>query len=348
MGNLPSNSGYKKGFYLRNLLVILLLFVTLHADDEYQLGEGVQVGSLPLYIGGYFSADYRNIDDENRYRLDDLALLAYGNYDKFSYMTEIEYKDFYVQTRNPQSKNTPSSSQDRTLYIERLYLDYNLDESFSFRVGKYNSPIGFWNLLPINVLKETTSSPMLITMIYPTFTTGLGAAYSNYGSGEFKVNLLFQNNNDIDADYNNYKTDKHYGVGISYELNNYTLKMNGGYFHKNDNKVELDSLYYLLLSAKYETDDYQILSELGRQESKDVVTTSHAAYIQGLYRFTQQHIGIVRVESYETNAKRALDEEMTVIGYTYRPLYPIAIKSEYQIHKDQDMNQILLSLSVLF
>ena len=334
---------------MRNLLVILLLFVTLHADDEYQLGEGVQVGSLPFYVGGYFSADYRKVDDENRYRLDDLALLGYGNYDKFSYMTELEYKDFYVQTKKPLSAKTPASSQDRTLYVERVYVDYNLNECFSFRVGKYNSPIGFWNLLPINVLKETTSNPIVTSLIYPTFTTGGAITYTKYKDGEFKVDLMLQHNDDIDANYNNYKTDKHYGVGISYGFDNYTLKVNGGYFHKSDNKVQLNSLYYLLLSAKYETDDYQILGEFGRQKSKNFVTTSHAAYLQGLYRFTEKHIAIVRLDSVESyEAKNTLDEEMLMLGYTYRPLYPVAIKSEYQFHKNSELNKILLSLSVLF
>jgi len=333
---------------LRNLLVILLLFVTLHADDEYQLGEGVQVGSLPLFIGGYISADYKDKDDEQRYRLDDIALLGYGSYDKFSYMAELEYKDFYVQTKNPELPDTPTSSQNRQLYMERIYLDYNLNENYSLRIGKYNSPIGFMNLLPINVLRETSSKPMSSSIIFPTFTTGGGMTYSNYGSGEFKIDLMFQHNDDIDADYNNYKTDRHYGVGFSYEIDNYTLKINSGYFHKTDNKVEQDKLHYMLLSAKYETDSYQILSELGTQRSKDEITTHHAGYLQGLYRFTEQHIGIVRLESYENSARRVLDEEMMVIGYTYRPLYPIAIKSEYQIYSDSQKNQTLLSLSVLF
>jgi len=331
---------------LHNFLIILLFLATLiKADDEYNLGEGIQVGSLPLYIGGYFSIDYKGADDEDTYRLDDIAILGYGSYNKFSYIAELEFKEFYVKKNSPDSHET---SQDRKLYIERLYIDYDFNENYMFRVGKYNSPVGFWNLFPINVLKETTSNPISPSIIYPSFTTGLGISYSTYDSGELKIEAMLQNNKDFNSEYNNYKSDKHYGFGLSYEKDNYAIKINGGYFHKNDNKIIRDNLYYILASAKYETDDYQVLSEIGRQRSKEDITTNHAGYIQGLYRFTQHHIGIIRIESYETNAKKHLNDELIVLGYTYRPLYPIAIKSEYQFYSNSKLNQILLSISVLF
>lgn len=326
---------------MRNLIILLLLISSLYSDEEYQLGDGIKVDSLPLYLGGYFSIDYRNTDDENRYRIDDIALLAYGNYNNFSYMAEFEYKEFYVKTH---SHGSVTSQRNSKLYTERLYLDYNLDENYMFRVGKFYSPIGFWNLLPINVLRETTSSPVSTNIIYPEFTSGLMASYSSYIDCEFKIDIMLQNNNDIDTEYNNYKTDKHYGIGITYAKNNYTLKLNSGYFHNN---VFEDELYYFLLSAKYETDKYQILSEIGNQKSSAVRTTDYAAYVQGVYRFTQKHIAIARLEAYEDRLANFKDEIIT-LGYTYRPLYPIAFKSEYQLHKHSAQNQILLSFSVLF
>jgi len=160
---------------------------------------------------------------------------------------------------------------------------------------------------------------------------------------------MLQNNKDLDAQYNNYEMDKHYGFGISYEQNDATIKLNGGYFHKTDNKIIEDKLYYFLLSAKYEKNTYQILAELGTQKSKDTFTTKYAGYLQGLYRFTEKHIAVARVESYNyTKVKNDIDEDIIVLGYTYRPLYAIPIKAEYQFHSDSNLNQVLISLSVLF
>ncbi len=329
---------------MRYIALVFIFLLSLQADEEYQLGKGVQVGSLPFYVGGYFSLDYKHTDDIDRYRIDDLAVLGYGNYEKFSYMAEFEFKEMYVETHKNGVKDSTNSDK---LYIERLYVDYNLNENYMFRVGKYNSPIGFWNLLPVNVLRETTSNPMSTSIIFPKFTTGLGSSYMSYGDGELKADVMLQHNNDIDDEYNNYKIDEHYGFGISYERNDYTLKLNGGYFHNLNNYIVQDNLYYFLLSAKYESDKYQILSEVGSQKSKNDYTTDYALYVQGLYRFSEQHIGVIRVESYDDNLN-ATDDDMLIFGYTYRPLYPIAIKSEYQFHSQSNQNQFLFSFSVLF
>ena len=325
------------------LLTLLLSLLYGENEDEYELGNGIQVGSLPLYVGGYFSVDYKHMDDYNRYRVDDLALLAYGNYDKFSYLVELEFKEFYSYSIKSDSKDI---SRDKKLYTERVYLDYNLDENYMFRVGKYNSPIGFWNLLPINVLRETTSNPMSSYILYPKFTTGMSASYSSYSEGELKIDLILQHNNDIDAEYNNYSIDEHYAFGLSYEENEYTYKLNGGYFHSVDDTYD-ENLYYFLLSAKYETDTYQLQAEVGTQRDKNIFTTKYAGYLQGTYSFTPQHMGILRLESYD-NELLGLVDSSAVVAYTYRPLYPIALKSEYQFHKIKEENKFLFSFSVLF
>ena len=329
---------------MRNLLLLLLLSLLLYSDEEYKLGEGIQVGSLPFYVGGYFSLDYIKKEGETKYSVDDVAILGYGNYNKFSYMIELEYSKLYSYIDRGSQTFTQKDSH---LYIERLYIDYNYNENFSFRVGKYNSDIGFWNLLPVNVLRETTSSPQSTYIIFPKFTTGLNTSYTSYRNGGLKINATLQHNKSIDdEDYNNYEVDKHYGAGLSYEMDEYTFKINGGYFHA-DYDISKENLYYLLASTKYEADKYQIIAELGSQKTKKKYTTKYAGYIQGAYRFTQNHIGVLRAELYD-NKKLNVSEEIFVVGYTYRPLYPIALKSEYQFHSKEDDNKLLFSLSVLF
>ena len=328
-------------------ILFLLLFYILSfgaSDSSYELGKGVQVGSLPFYLGGYTSLEYENKGNENRYKLDDLSLLGYGSYDKFSYLVELEYQSFYTQTY---AGNTSTVQRDTRLHSERVYVDYALNDNYTLRAGKYNSPIGFWNMLPINVLRQTTSDPMTSNIIFPRYVTGAGASYTSFDTGELKLDLMLQHNDDLDNPYNNYKIDQHYGFGATYEKNNYSLKFNGGYFHQIDNNLLQEALYYYLLSAKYETDRYQIMAEMGRQETKSTLTTPYAAYIQGVYRFTEKHIGVVRGETYDDKLNNKNDN-IAIFGYTYRPLYPIALKAEYQFHSLHDENQFLFSFSVLF
>ena len=259
-------------------------------------------------------------------------------------MAEFEYKAFYVKTLTNGSSQT---QRDTRLHIERLYADYNHDENYSFRLGKYNSPIGFWNLLPVNVLRDTTSNPISTNIVFPKFTTGLDASYSSFNGGELKIDLMAQHNEDLDDFYNNYKIDEHYAFGVAYEKDDYTLKVNGGHFSKIGSANQIEDLNYALLSAKYDTEQYQIMGELGAQRSSDKATTPYAGYLQGLYRVTPKHIAVLRAEAYKDNVAN-LKEEMAVFGYAYRPLYPIALKAEYQLHSNHNEDQILLSLSVMF
>jgi len=315
----------------------------MQAQDEYTLGEGYQVGEMPIYLGGYFSLDYRKKDEEDRYRVDDIALMSYGGNDTIAYMVELELKEFYVKTSDD---DTTTTTRNHRLYIERLYFDYTMNDNAMFRAGKFNSPLGFWNLMPINVLRATTSSPVSTQIIFPQFTTGLDFQYSSFGEGELKFDLMLQDNTPIDDEYNNYDVDQHFALGVSYEKDAYALKADGGFFSKRDKNTGVKDFTYALLSARYEADTYQFLAEMGTQRSKDG-DHNYAGYAQGLYRFTEKHIGIIRLESYKDELKNSNDN-MAIFAYTYRPLYPIAFKTEYQQHTKSNENQIIFSFSVLF
>ncbi len=329
------------------LFLFFSLLSSLFAEtptQKYSLGEGVQVAQLPLYVGGYFSADYRGIDGNNSYRLNDLALLSYGAYSKFSYLAEIEYKNFYLYNENA-GKYT--SSQDRRVHTERLYLHYELDERNAFTLGKYNTPAGFWNLLPINVLRETTSIPQSTMLLFPTFTTGVLWNYKNYGDATINVDIIAQNNADLDPTYNNYKLDEHYALGIAYEKDNLQVKLNFGFFDGRPANDASKALYYYMASLKYATDTLEILAELGSQKSTNVFTTKYAGYLQGVYKFTQKHAGVLRLESYDDRV-HSIQEEIAIFAYSYRPIYPVSLKMEYQFHSVHQNNQVQCSVSVLF
>ncbi|WP_041672726.1 hypothetical protein [Sulfurovum sp. NBC37-1] len=54
---------------LRFLLLFFLLFgVSSYGQEtKYQLGQSVQLGDMPLYLGDYFSAEYKKEHGNNRY-----------------------------------------------------------------------------------------------------------------------------------------------------------------------------------------------------------------------------------------------------------------------------------------
>jgi len=328
---------------MKYLLLILIFLFSLYAQEEYTLGEGYQVGELPMYVGGYFSLDYRKKDEQSRYRLDDIALLSYGGNDTISYLVELEFKEYYVHYNED---NISWSTTDRRLYLERLYFDYVFNDETQIRLGKFNSPIGLWNLVPINVLRETTSNPISTEIIFPQYTTGVNLNYTRFDEGEFRLDLILQNNTPLDDEYNNYDIDKHYALGLNYEINDFTYIFNTGYFAKREDYIGPHDFAYAQLSLGYESEQFELLSEFGLQQSNEG-DMNLAAYVQGVYRFTPEHIGILRLESYKDELT-GLNDSFAVVGYTYRPLYPIALKSEYQQHNRNSENKFIFSFSVLF
>lgn len=330
---------------MRKVLLFFFSTVLLFAQEGgYTLGEGVQLGETPLYFGGYFSLQYKAQDKSKSYGIDDLALLSYGEYQKFSYMAEVEYKNLYVDTTTPKQSFI---TRDTTLHVERLYVDYTHDENIFIRAGKYNTPAGFWNLLPINVLRATTSNPYTNKLLFPEFTTGIDFVYTSYSETELQVDVMVQHNDDLDDDYNNYEMDRHYALGITYTHSSLALKLNGGYFHQIDHLKPLAQRYYLMASARYTQEKFELLGEMGYQTTQNDLTTPFAGYIQALYHITPQHNAILRVEHYE-DALTNTQDSFALFGYTYRPLYPIAIKGEYQLHSKSNSDELLFSISVLF
>jgi len=315
-------------------------------DNSYQLGHGMKLGTLPLYVGGYFSLEYEDLSHGGRsLKLDDISVMLYGEHENIAYMMEFEANDIYTE-----SFGGPEASEavNDHFHIERFYLDYTFNDNYTIRAGKYNSPIGLWNLIPINVLRDTTSNPVISTELFPQFTSGVDVKYSSNDLSMLTIDVMMQENEDLDAlisdeIYNNFDVDRHYGIGISGQNDALDYRVNAGYFRL----VTGEQYYYLSGAVHYAYENLVIQTELGTQFDDDGTLIPYVGYVQGLYTIKDRHEAIVRVESYD-NRKTDSQDTFAVFAYTYRPLYPIAIKGEYQWHSLHEDNQFLLSLSVLF
>jgi len=330
-------------FFLPLFLVCVSL---LHAEkSDYQFGQGLQVGDLPLYIGGYFSLEYRDTKQKKRsVELDELALLLYGEKNHFSYMLEFEAEDVYREVFGDPS----AVVEQEDIHLERIYVKYDFNENYALTVGKFNSPIGFWNQNPINVLQETSSKPLLSTLLFPRFTSGVDLQYQTLDDDLLTFNVILQEGEDFDKVfyneiYNNYEVNRHYGLGVSFEKASVEYQFNAGYFQD----VEGEDYGYFLAAFHYDHEPYTLQGEIGAQHSNGQNTVSFVGYLQGVYQVAEQHEAILRVENLDTKVS-ALSDTFMVLGYTYRPYYPVAIKAEYQKHTLDEANKFIFSFSVLF
>ena len=153
----------------RTLLTLYFVVLTSSVYAEgYEFGHGYALHDS-LTAGGYISTEFESNTQSDTFTVDDVAVMAYGNVgSNFSYLAEMEAVGFY-------HKNFDNGSEggSQKFHIERLYGDVWLSDAFNFRFGKQITPIGYWNLEPINVLRDTTSNPLYSKLLFPKFLTGI-------------------------------------------------------------------------------------------------------------------------------------------------------------------------------
>jgi len=328
---------------LGTLGAALLLSLVLHAGD-YRIGEGMALGESPFYLGGYFSLQYwHNLKGTSEVALDDVALLLYGGEGAWSLMGEVEWTDVYRERFGFRA----GRSHDLTPHAERVYVQYEPSEFFRATLGKFNTPVGYWNRMPINVLRDTTSSPKVVSQIFPRFTTGADLQISR---DALSVNVLAQATPDLDAAfnpddfYNNFDIRHQVGAGVAYEPGAWSFGLNAGGYEE---RIEDEEWGYLYASAQYRTERTQIMAETGYRRNADNYRSYYGAYAQLTQAVTFRHFAVVRLE-YMTEYIDGSEDSIAVFGYTYRPIYPVALKGEYQFHSRENEDQLLVSFSMLF
>lgn len=328
-----------------SLLVFFGLVIgqfSLAQENPYELGLGYRA-SDKLTVGGYFSTEFAQGDKLKEIAVDDVALLAYGSLStNLSFLAEIESVNFFTYDFESDSSDTSTKPA-----IERLYADYKFSDYASFRIGKQITPIGYWNLQPINVLRETTSSPLLSREMFPKFVTGLQIQGYTPVDDSVRYNVYLQNTGDMDSKYVNIAVDQHYGFTLEKSFGaGFSLGASAGKFRQTNQ----DRTHYVQLNSRLDQGRYTFLLEaiMDKHESTALPTAkSSAIYAQFEYRFQPRHAVIFRAESFRDD-RISLHEKIGVVGYSFRPQFPVSLKLEYQWHADSSNNRLVGSFSVLF
>ncbi len=328
---------------MRYIIFLLVLLYSLLAE-EYRLGHGYRVNDA-LHIGGYFSTEYVFDNGYNQFELDDVAVLAYGSLTpRLSYLMELEAAPYYIK-----NFNTNISATNKEFHFERLYLDYRLSELINIRLGKQITPIGYWNLEPINVLRDTSSNPLYSRIMFPKLLTGLDIYGYLDEDHQLNYHLFMQKNNDLDEDYINIKNDYFYGLSLNYELDdNIFYGGSTGIYKIKDSYQRVE---FIQLNAKYDSYPLLVQTEFQYNNIEDTKNNKKhfqlVGYLQTRYNFALEHALIGRYE-YIDNDLNEKANQIGVIGYSYRPVYSVSIKAEYQVHSESENNRAILSFSVMF
>ncbi|MFH0710743.1 MAG: hypothetical protein V2A75_11100 [Pseudomonadota bacterium] len=327
--------------YLRFLSFFFVALTSSMYADGYEFGHGYTLNDS-LTVGGYISSEFDSNKQTEKLTIDDVAMMAYGNVgSNFSYLAEMEAIGFYY--KNLTDGNEGGSQK---FHVERLYGDIWVSDDFNFRVGKQIAPIGYWNLEPINVLRDTTSNPLYSMLLFPKFLTGINM--NGYLGDTTRYHLFGQITHDLDEEYINIPNTHFYGLSLEHELStdtNFGGSIGEFIALATDEKTQFiqgnlksdNGTLFLSVEAIAAKTDYH--------HTKNDFTLS--GYIQSVYHFSNEHALVGRYEYYN-DQHRDYKDHIGILGYSYRPIYPISLKGEYQWHSQHDENRALFSFSVLF
>jgi len=136
---------------------------------EYRAGRGVHFGWTGLNVGGFSTVEFDRPDgDPGELSIDSVNLLVLLQ--PFEYVrgfAEIEVGDIFSwQTDESDVDSDPSA------HVERLFLDVTLDDPLTGRFGKFQTPVGRWNLVPAEPFTWTATDPVITETAYNEHTTG--------------------------------------------------------------------------------------------------------------------------------------------------------------------------------
>jgi hypothetical protein len=169
------NSALRRAVYPTRLaLGAVLLWPALVAagasweTDPYELGSGLYFPQQELRIGGYADLHYYGLDHEDKsFSVEDMSLFLTKDIGaRWRLFSETEISE--ALTFNGNGATTKNAEAE----VERLYADYFASTAATFRIGRFLTPVGQWNLIHADPLVWTISRPLSTAAAFARSSNG--------------------------------------------------------------------------------------------------------------------------------------------------------------------------------
>ncbi len=136
---------------------------------EYRTGRGLRVGDTGLTIGGFATASAEGLEGgESEGGIEGVNfLLSFDPVPFVHVFSELEIGQIAEFKSGHEGLRS-----DPGVTVERLYVDFGASDLANLRFGKFQTPIGRWNLTLAEPLVWTTSEPLIVEEVFDEFTTG--------------------------------------------------------------------------------------------------------------------------------------------------------------------------------
>ena len=153
---------------------------------EYVAARGLRLGATGFTVGGFttFEAEVEQKED-GIVAIDSLNfLILWQPLDFARAFAEFEIGDlFEYDTGSGESESDP------VFVVERLHGDLSRSDALNLRIGKFQTPVGIWNLVPAEPFTWTATEPVLVETAFDEHQTG-GAFYGSAFVGERPLDYM--------------------------------------------------------------------------------------------------------------------------------------------------------------
>jgi hypothetical protein len=317
---------------------------------EYVTGRGLHLGHTGLTIGGFSTAE---IDREEgkpaSIELDGVNFLVL--FEPFSGLrgfAEIEVGNILsIQTDG-------DTDSDPQVDVERLYGDLVYSDAVNARFGKFQTPVGRWNLVPAEPFVWTSSDPVMLETAFDEHQTG-GALFGSLypGSNTLSYWLYGQFLDPLDPSDDPKPADRTVGGRLEYggAVGEWSLGSSFLAFERNNDWSYLGGLDGLLRVGPLELQSEFVLVE-GDLPDRD----QWGIFLQGVYGLGDLHRSLRKVYAvgrYEHFDPSGWSQEADIfdVGVAWLPVQFLNLKLGYRFtnHESDEVRRgLTASVSVLF
>lgn len=312
---------------------------------EYRAGRGVHFGWTGLNVGGFTTVEFEQEDGEDgELALDNLNfLVALEPAEHVRGFLEVELDGLATWDMG----NGDVSSRPRSR-IERLYGDLVLNDALALRVGKFQTPVGRWNLTPAEPFVWTPQEPVGIETAFDEHQTGVALQGSAFPAlGTLSYWLYGQVMGPLDKDES--PEPGHRSVGARVQLDRDLAGWSvGTSFLATELHGDWSQLVGLDLEGQF--GPLELTSEAVWQEGDIPDRDLWSVWVQGALEILPHFYLVPRIERFERHGARD-DAWIYDLGAGWIPVPYLHLKGSYRLSDDEteDVRRgVKLSVSILF
>ncbi len=312
---------------------------------SYRPARGIRFGDTGLQVGGFSTLEFERVEHEPFELAWDSVnfLVLYEPIERFRIFSELEVGGIFTyEQHEPVETNA-------TLNTERLFGELSLSDRWNLRFGKFQTPIGRWNLVPAEPFVWTASTPVLLETAIDEHQTGValqGTFFPTAGSVDYWV--YGQVMDPLDPSDTPSPLDRSVGGRIQFTrpMRDWSV---GGSFIASDRKGEWTALAGL--DAEFHAGPFELLTE-ALYQSGDIPDRDIAAiFVQGRFEVLRGLHLLTRYEFFDRLGSRGDRVHVGDMGFAWQPVDWLILKTTYRVsdkETDDVERGVSASLSVVF